>query len=685
MIRFIIFLLFIASVYSESKPKWFEEKITETCSYSLKNGTNLEMSKTMDELCSIYKLMNVTIASERNLIMNCLLDDQWNNSDYICEKWWIEPNHTTTEVITENELGLYQFAKLVKIAINQSEKCLYELSHNNSETCEFLTKFNDTILFSFQRIIYQKLFERDLLDQRVVDHCFLYHQFDEFHECLGVSNGTHLNGFTMSKARQTRISFLWKLYQDNMFRCMKHFDDRNCIEKFDIKKVCKYSSNQDCIQVMMCKYTSSWKTMPDHICYFISRTNKFIPKTVCTKEKKGCIQVIFCKYTDSLQTTQGHICQMNTNDETYISPRITKMQQDFDILENNHNLEDCYNFHQGTDDGICEKVKTLSLEIDFCPYSQNKELNHKKRDILSETCVLFNLMNTTDPYERVLIMVCLIEDEYLNSDYICDKWWNKAPNLKNNNISEKEIGYYQFATIAKSITKQAEQCLYGLVDKESESCQSFNNYGQTTLTIFQRTIYKRLFQRDVEDQKFVEHCFIHHQLYGYDKCVGVSDGTHIKGFTMSNERRNRIIGLWNNMNQCLKHFDNKTCLARLDPTNACADGTKEQCIQVMNCKYSRSWHSDPLDLCHVIIGSKIINKSLHHPEVSNLIHNFVIWHDNEDIEDCINFHKDVDDGICKKVISKETIKILQGRLRSISNIGYFLSTNIVDLVHHKIL
>ncbi|KAI2807333.1 hypothetical protein BLOT_009297 [Blomia tropicalis] len=512
-------------VYSESKPKWFEEKITETCSYSLKNGTNLEMSKTMDELCSIYKLMNVTIASERNLIMNCLLDDQWNNSNYICEKWWIEPNHTTTEVITENELGLYQFAKLVKIAINQSEKCLYELSHNNSETCEFLTKFNDTILFSFQRIIYQKLFERDLLDQRVIDHCFLYHQFDEFHECVGVSNGTHLVGFTMSKARQTRISFLWKLYQDNMFRCMKHFDDRNCIEKFDIKKVCKYSSNQDCIQVMMCKYTSSWKTMPDHICYFISRTNKFIPKTVCTKEKKGCIQVIFCKYTDSLQTTQGHICQMNTNDGTYISPRITKMQQDFDILENNHNLEDCYNFHQGTDD---------------------------------------------DPYERVLIMLCLIEDEYLNSDYICDKWWNKAPNLKNNNISEKEIGYYQFATIAKSITKQAEQCLY----------------------------------------------------------------------------------------------------ARLDPTNACADGTKEQCIQVMNCKYSRSWHSDPLDLCHVIIGNKIINKSLHHPEVSNLIHNFVIWHDNEDIEDCINFHKDVDDGICEKVISKETIKILQGRLRSISNIVF---------------
>ncbi|KAJ6220243.1 hypothetical protein RDWZM_006055 [Blomia tropicalis] len=659
MVRFIIFLLFIASVHSESKPKWFEEKITEICSYSLKNGTDLVMSKTMDELCSIYKLINVTNLSERNLIMNCLLDDQWNNSDYICEKWWIEPNHTTTEITTKNELGLYQFAKLIKSVINQSEKCLYELFHNNSETCKLSTKYNDTILISFQSVIYQKLFERDLLDQQLVDHCFLYHQFDEFHECVGVSNGTHLNGFTMSKARQTRIRFLWKVYQDNMFRCIKHFDDRNCIEKFDIKKVCKHSSNQDCIQVMMCKYTSSWKTMPDHICYFISRTNKFIPKTVCNKEKKGCIQVIFCKYTNSLQTTQGHICQMNTDDGTYISPRIQKMQQDFDALEKNQKLEDCFNFHQGTEDGICEKIETKSLITDICLYAQNKESNLEKRDYMNKSCTLYNLMNTTDPSERMLIILCLIDDEYLNSEYICHKWWNESLILTKNNLSEKERGYYQFASIAKSAIKQAEQCLYGLVDKESESCQSFNNSEKIILTLFHKIIYKKLFQRDVQDQKLIEHCFIHHQLNEHYKCIGISDATHMKGFTMSDERRNRIIGLWSNMNKCLKHFDNKTCLARLGPTNACADGTKEQCIQMMKCKYSRSWLSDPLDLCHVIIRNKVFDKTIHHPEVRNLIHNFVKWLDNEDIEDCTNFHKNLDDGICKKVKRKEIIKKMQ--------------------------
>ncbi|KAI2807336.1 hypothetical protein BLOT_009300 [Blomia tropicalis] len=491
-------------VYNESKPKWLEEKIAETCSYSVKNGTDLEMSKTMNKLCSIYKLMNVTNTTERKNIMNCLFDDQWNNLD-ICHKWWTIPHNTTTGVISEKELGLFQFADLVKDSINHAEKCLYhdnydknDVSDNHFETCEFLEKYNKTILFSFQRVIYQKLSQRDLLDQQAIEHCFLY-QFDEFQRraCVSVTNGTHLNGFTMSKERQTRIRLLSNVYQDNMFRCLIDADNRNCIDMFNIRK----------------------------------------------------------------------------------------------------------------------------------------------------SCPLSNLMKTTSIDEHKLILSCLIDDQYLNSDYICHKWWNEPPVLTKDNLSEEEIKYYQFSNFVKGVIKQAEQCLFGLNDKTSKHCKSFKNHKK----VFTRSIYEKLFLRDVQDQKFVEHCFIHHQIHEYYKCVGISDGRHIKGFTMSNERTNRIIGLWNNMNKCLKHFDNKTCLARLDPTNACADQTKEQCIQMMNCKYSRSWLSDPLNLCHVLIGNKVIDKTIHHPEVRNLIHNFVKWHDNEDIEDCINFHKDADDGICKKL------------------------------------
>ncbi|KAI2807315.1 hypothetical protein BLOT_009279 [Blomia tropicalis] len=559
-------------VYSTSKPKWLEKLITENCSFSLKNGIDLEMSKTLDELCLIYKLMNVTKKSERKTIRNCLLNDQWNNADNICKKWWIEPNHTTTEVTTENELGLYQFAKLVKSAINRSEKCLYELSHNNSETCEFLAKYNETILFSFRKRIYQKLVQRDNLDQRLVEHCFLYHQFDEFHECVGVSNGTHLNGFTMSKARQTRISLLWKEYQDYMFRCIKHFDDRNCIEKFDINKVCKHSSNQDCIQVMMCKYTSSWKTMPDHICYFLSRTKKFIPKTVCNEEKKGCTDVIFCKYTDSLQTTQGHICQMNTYDETYIPPRIQKMQREFYILENKQAKEDCNMHHQHIDDGICKKVETkVSVVVcshvweytDKCPYCQTNELDIKEHDYVLDSCILYSLMYETEYFERFRIMDCLIDDDMKNSVNLCHKWWQETPIITQENLSEKEKANYRFTAIVKKIINMVEPCVYHLFDRDSEYCDLYENYGNTELRRLARLIWDKIVNRYKNDINMVKHCFYKHHFKDNlkaQKCKGISNATHMEGFIMSNARKTRIIQMWDSLVECLKYYGIFECL-----------------------------------------------------------------------------------------------------------------------------
>ncbi|KAJ6220248.1 hypothetical protein RDWZM_006060 [Blomia tropicalis] len=630
------------------------------------------MSKIMNELCSIYKLMNVTIASERNLIMNCLLDDQWNNSDYICEKWWIEPNHTTTEITTENELGLYQFAKLVKNAINQSEKCLYELSHNNFETCEFSAKYNGTILFSFQKIIYQKLVQRDILDQRLVEHCFLYHQFNEFHECVGVSNGTHLNGFTMSKARQTRIIFLWNEYQDNMFRCIKHFDDKNCIDKFDIKKVCKHSSNQDCIQVMMCKYTSSWKTMPDHICYFISRTNKFIPKTVCNKEKKGCIQVIFCKYTNSLQTTQDHICQMNTDDGTYISPRIQKMQHEFYILENNQAKEDCNSYHLHIDDGVCKKAETkFSVTVcsrtleqtDNCPYCQENELDIKEHDYIMDSCILLSLLDETDSSERSIIMNCLINDDWRYSVYFCHKWWKETPIITQENLSEKEKAYYRFAAIMKKIIDMAESCVY---DKNSEYCNIYYGYGETELKLLELVISNLIVDRYNNDDKMIEHCFYNHQFHEDDQCKGISNATHMEGFTMSNARKTRIIKKWDNLVQCVKNYTHFECLHSNFNPGLCDGLTKEECTQVRTCIYSNLWHSNPLDPCQVITR-KIVNPTNVNPKIGKLINYYDFMLDKEEFDDCVIYHPDVNSDVCKKVIEKEVERNDKKRLDLLSH------------------
>ncbi|KAI2807337.1 hypothetical protein BLOT_009301 [Blomia tropicalis] len=372
MNRFIIFFLLIASVYNESKPKWLEEKIAETCSYSVKNGTDLEMSKTMNKLCSIYKLMYVTNTTERKNIMNCLLDDKWNNLDNTCHKWWTIPYNTTTEVISEKELGLFQFADLVKDSINHAEKCLYH-----------------------DKVIYQKLSQRDLLDQQVIEHCILY-QFDKLQReaCVGVTNGTHMNGFTMSKERQTRIRLLSNVYQDNMFRCMIDADNRNCVDMFNLRK----------------------------------------------------------------------------------------------------------------------------------------------------SCPLSNLRKTTNIVEFKLILSCLIDDQYLNSNSICHKWWNESSVLTKDNLSEEEIKYYQFATFVKGVIKQAEQCLFGLIDKTSKHCQSFKNHKK----IFTRIIYEKLFLRDVQDQRFVNYCYINrpfpfaHFSKIDQKCIGIANGQHLIGFTMSKERKTRI-------------------------------------------------------------------------------------------------------------------------------------------------
>ncbi|KAI2795343.1 hypothetical protein BLOT_016791 [Blomia tropicalis] len=584
------------------------------------------MSKIMNELCSIYKLMNVTIASERNLIMNCLLDDQWNNSDYICEKWWIEPNHTTTEITTENELGLYQFAKLVKNAINQSEKCLYELSHNNFETCEFSAKYNGTILFSFQKIIYQKLVQRDILDQRLVEHCFLYHQFNEFHECVGVSNGTHLNGFTMSKARQTRIIFLWNEYQDNMFRCIKHFDDKNCIDKFDIKKVCKHSRNQDCIQVMMCKYTSSWKTMPDHICYFISRTNKLIPKTVCNKKRK----VAFRSHLPNEYRRWNYI----------ITPRYKRCNMSL-YLRNNQAKEDCNSYHLHIDDGVCKKAETkFSVTVcsrtleqtDNCPYCQENELDIKEHDYIMDSCILLNLLDETDSSERSIIMNCLINDDWRYSVYFCHKWWKETPIITQENLSEKEKAYYRFAAIMKKIIDMAESCVL--------------------MIKFRILQYILRLRRNRVEAFRIKHCFYNHQFHEDDQCKGISNATHMEGFTMSNARKTRIIKKWDNLVQCVKNYTHFECLHSNFNPGLCDGLTKEECTQVRTCIYSNLWHSNPLDPCQVITR-KIVNPTNVNPKIGKLINYYDFMLDKEEFDDCVIYHPDVNSDVCKKVIEKE--------------------------------
>ncbi|KAJ6220246.1 hypothetical protein RDWZM_006058 [Blomia tropicalis] len=670
MIRFIIFLLFIASVYSESKPKWLEEKITETCSGSLKKGTIMEMNKTMDELCSIYKLMKVTIASERNLIMNCLLDDQWNNSDYICEKWWIEPNHTTTEVTTESELGLYQFAKLVKSAINRSEKCLYELSHNNSETCEFLAKYNETILFSFQRIIYQKLVQRDLLDQQVIEHCFLYHQLDDYHKCVGVSNATHINGFTMSNERRTRIRSLWKAFHENMLRCLEHFDKSNCIEKFDIKKVCKHSSKQDCIQVMMCKYTSSWKTISDHICYFISRANKFIPKIVCTEKNKGCIHVIYCKYSNS---SQEHICQMNTDDGgIYMSPSITKMQHEFYILENNQAKEDCNSYHQQVDDGVCKKAEpkisvtlcSRTLEqTDNCPYCQENELDIVEHDFIMDSCILHSLWAETNSLERNIIINCLLDDGWRYSVNFCHKWWKETSIITQENLSEKEKAYYRFAAIVKKSINMAESCAYHQI---SEYCMVYFGYEETELRFLDLMISNLIIGRKNAEDRMVEHCFFNHQFHEDDQCIGLSNATHMEGFTMSNARKTRIIKKWDNLVQCVKNYTYFECLHHKLYPGLCDDLTNEECTQVRTCKYSNSWLSNPLDPCQVIT-KKIVDPTNVNPKIGKLINYYDFMLAIEEFDDCVIYHPDVNSAVCKRVIEREVERNDKKRLDLLSH------------------
>ena len=197
--------------------------------------------------------------------------------------------------------------------------------------------------------------------------------------------------------------------------------------------------------------------------------------------------------------------------------------------------------------------------------------------------------------------------------------------------------------------------MYGLDDKDSENCQLFNGLKNHKLFAhwLKKHIYNRIKQRDIQDQILVDHCFWYHQWDDYYKCIGVSNGTHIQGYTMSCERRNRFSVLWNeyqdNRNRCLMNYDSSTCYARFNPKALCQNGQNDLCVTVLRCQYSNEWQSDPDNICF-LIAEQNSTSSINSNKFLHMKNNFLKLKAANHKEDCLSFHQDADDGFCKKTL-----------------------------------
>ncbi|KAI2807379.1 hypothetical protein BLOT_009344 [Blomia tropicalis] len=181
-----------------------------------------------------------------------------------------------------------------------------------------------------------------------------------------------------------------------------------------------------------------------------------------------------------------------------------------------------------------DKRKWISNKINRVCSQVGSDLHSKS----SNACIFFKVINATERAERQKIFNCLVDDKLVISDDFCKKWWQDPHSISSKNTPQNGIENYIFANIVKHVINQAERCIFKLDSENSVICERFN----------------------LRDQEFVDHCYLNRPVLFTNrkvdyKCIGIASGSHFNGFTMSNERRNRISSLWKK-----KKENDQTCI-----------------------------------------------------------------------------------------------------------------------------
>ncbi|KAJ6220240.1 hypothetical protein RDWZM_006052 [Blomia tropicalis] len=304
--------------------------------------------------------------------------------------------------------------------------------------------------------------------------------------------------------------------------------------------------------------------------------------------------------------------------------------------------------------------------IEHCFYAL-KKLNlfaPENRSMLDKKCTMahpssaekakalktFKSLEKTDLNDRLNIIGCLIDDEIAHSNDQCQKW-SLSHDISKETLSRREMWNIQFADFVKKTIIEGEKCLFKLVDQKSDDCKLLNGLRKrrSYSDAIKKRIFKKLSERDIQDQVHTDHCFWYHQQDGYIKCVGISMATHITGYTMSSLRQTRIRNLWRsyqkNMMLCVPEFDKSSCMAQFDPKQLCDQGPEDECAEPMWCKYSDDWHSDPTNICHLIVAGNLTERFISQ-KFENMKINFIKLEKLSHKEDCEKYHEH--DGFCKK-------------------------------------
>ncbi|KAH9402453.1 hypothetical protein TYRP_015979 [Tyrophagus putrescentiae] len=124
-----------------------------------------------------------------------------------------------------------------------------------------------------QKELYRRLLEQDHRDRHLVRHCVLYHQFDLYEPCRGITWPVTTSGKAkvkvFSQRRQARLEALVAEMKQSLLSL--NADDEADQQQHQFSDNPPHSHHQQRLIVHSCLYSSAWVTVSGHHCHRIVR------------------------------------------------------------------------------------------------------------------------------------------------------------------------------------------------------------------------------------------------------------------------------------------------------------------------------------------------------------------------------------------------------------------------------